>query len=95
MLSRLISTACFIAAIGLACLLILVPSTGPDKPGISALLLMIAGLIALRKAQAAQGRWGFWVMLLPLAALLLPMIVVVRAFRRLDMVSLLFHRKLS
>lgn len=91
MLSRLISTACFIAAIGLACLLILVPSTGPDKPGFSALFLMIAGLIALRKVQAAQGRWAFWLILLPVAALLLPMILVVRAYRRLDMVSLLFH----
>ncbi len=89
--SRWISTACFIAAIGLASLLILVPSTGPDKPGILALLLMIAGLIGMRNTSKLQGRWGFWLMLLPSAAIMFPMIVVVRAFRRLDMVSLLFH----
>jgi len=88
---RLLSTLCLLGAICLASLIILVPSTGADKPGFTALFLLIAGLILLGRSEPPKGRWAFWYLVLPVAALLLPMIGVVRAFRRLDMVSLLFH----
>lgn len=88
---RLFAIGSFIGAIALSCLLILMPSVGPDKPGFGAILLTVAGFVMLRRVPLAKGRWTFWLFLLPAAAFLLPMVVVVRAFRRLDMVSLLFH----
>lgn len=89
---RSVSSLLFGVAIALASYVALVPSAGADHPGIAALLCLGAGAIALRfVAVKHRVPWSFYLMLLPALALLMPMVVIARAFRRLDMVSLIFH----
>jgi phosphoglycerol transferase len=90
--ARIAASLLYLSAIALAARVALVPSSAADKPGAVALLCLVAaGLLVWRLPVKARVPWGFYLTLaLPVIALL-PMVVIARAFRRLDMVSLLFH----
>lgn len=89
---RIAATVLFLIAIGLATLVTVAPSTPPDHPGIAALMALLLGGGLLWKQDAKAGvPWRFYLILTLPLALLLPMVVIARAFRRVDMVSILFH----
>jgi phosphoglycerol transferase len=66
------------------------PWIKPDKPGIAALLVLIALLALVRLSPWNGPQRGWWMLILALAALL-PFAVVARSFGRIDMLSFFFH----
>lgn len=89
---RISATVLFLIAIGLATLVTVAPSTPADHPGIFALLaLLFGGALLWKLTPKAHVHWRFYLILALPLALLLPMVVIARAFRRVDMVSILFH----
>ncbi len=89
---RITATLLFLVAIGLASLVTVAPSTPADHPGIAALMALLVGGGLLWKLDAkVRVPWRFYLILALPVVLLLPMVVIARAFRRVDMVSILFH----
>ncbi len=89
---RIAATVLFLMAVGLATLVTVAPSTPAGHPGIVALLaLLLAGGLLWKLDAKARVPWRFYLVLALPVALLLPMVVIARAFRRVDMVSILFH----
>jgi phosphoglycerol transferase len=87
----LLATALLLASFGFATLVFLRPALRIDKPGIAAIL-------ALAAAFGLEGRTllitpNLWHLPLVLAAAaLIPAIVLMRAFRSVDMIAFVFHR---
>lgn len=80
--------ACALAASVLA-----MPKLRPETPLSTALLLLLAGFVALKLPRQAPG-WGFlWVVLA--ALVLIPFAIVARGFGRVDMMAFLFHAQLG
>jgi phosphoglycerol transferase len=88
---RAFASVAFLIAATLSSVVVLVPSIAADKPGIGAFVaLLIGGMLMSRCKLHSTSRGFFWLML-PAAALLIPTVTIARSFRRLDMVSVLFH----
>ncbi len=89
--TRAFASVAFLAAAALSCVVILIPSIAADKPGIGAFIALLTGGVLMSRCRLHAISQGFFWLVLPAAALLIPTVTVARSFRSLDMVSVLFH----
>lgn len=66
------------------------PNVKPDKPGIKAILCVIFAAVLGGRSLWKAPKWHYVIVLLP-ALLMVPFIVIARAFRSVDMMALAFH----
>lgn len=93
--NRSLATLFLTVAFCSATMVVLVPSIAADRPGIGATLFLIAGLFFTLRAKALPRSRLLWWVIIPPAVLLVPMVTIARSFRRLDMVSLIFHTQMG
>lgn len=91
---RVVTTLLLAIALGIGLAGAILPRFRVDKPGILALLCLIAALVlggrALWRKSAQAGR-GSRLLLVGAAVFMLPFAVIARGFGRVDMMALLFH----
>ena len=86
-----VAISLFLIAFGLVAMVAALPWIAPDKPGIAFLLCIVAGFVLIGRKVWRPRPWAFW--LIPLAAaLLVPAVALSRAFRRIDMLAIVFHK---
>lgn len=66
------------------------PNVKPDKPGIAAILCVIFAAVLGGRSLWKAPNWHYVMVLLP-ALLMVPFIVIARAFSSVDMMALAFH----
>ena len=87
---RVTATAGLLLAFGIAATIAVVPKFKADGPAIVVLIALLAGLwLAGRDAWGKPSR-ALW-LVIAAGLLMLPAVVIARAFGRLDMLALLFH----
>jgi len=68
------------------------PSLTPDKSGIAFLLCILAGFALIGRALWRPRSWAFGLIVLS-AVLLVPAVALSRAFGRIDMLAIVFHKE--
>lgn len=89
---RILASSLLLVVIGIAFTVASRPAFRPDRPGIFAVLLLIAAIIIGGRRLWMWPRWPF-LLVLAAALMMLPFVVIARGFGRIDMMAILLHRE--